>query len=46
MKDNMRPQEWYESESGWNCEPEDLERMKIRCRPVEKRKPRKILCRE
>lgn len=46
MKENTRPQEWYESESGWNCEPEDLERMKIRCRPVEKRKLRKILCRE
>lgn len=43
MKDNMRPQEWYESESGWNCEAEDLAKMHLRCRPVVKRKPRKIL---
>jgi len=43
MKGNMHPESWYESECCWNCEAEDLAKMHLRCRPVVKRKPRKIL---
>ena len=43
MKGKMHPEGWYESERCWNCEAEDLVKMHLRCRPVVKRKPRKIL---
>ena len=43
MKGKRPPEGWYESERCWNCEAEDLEKMHLRCRPVVKRKPRKIL---
>lgn len=44
MKENKHPRQWYESEGCWNCEAEDLANMNLRCRPIAKRKPRKILC--